>query len=150
MEVRCHIRIDKEGNWFYNNDPITNKNICRYFTQHIIKDKEGNCQLEVNGQTCNLDVEDTPYIVKHINIINKLEVKIKVMLNDLTTEVVPWDQIWVKEDTHLYCMVKGGQFKARFNRNSQFELGSLLHHDEKRKKYYLHQVGKKYYLSVGK
>jgi len=145
-----NIRMDKEGNWFYNDEQIVNKNICLYFSQHIIKDQEGNYQLSVKGQTCNIDVEDTPYVVKYISILDGLNAKAEVLLNDLTTEIIHWNQIWVKNETHIYCLVKDGRFEARFNRNSQFEFGVLLHYDDKRRKYYLPQADKKYYLSVGK
>ncbi|MFH0812922.1 MAG: hypothetical protein V2A69_08805 [Pseudomonadota bacterium] len=144
----CHIRIDKEGNWFYNSQPITNENIYLYFNQHLVKDSEENCFLKIKDQVCLLEVEDTPYIIKHINIINELPPKIKVLLNDKTTEILPWDQVWIKGDRQIYCLVKNGQFKARFNRNSQFELGDALQFDPERERYYLEVGGKNYYLSV--
>ena len=148
MRKKFHIRIDREGNWFYNNLPITNQNIYQYFNQHIVKDNEGNYLLKIKDQSVLLDVEDTPYLVKHINIIEGLPLKIKVLLNDKTEEVLTWDKIWLKGDTQIYCLVKDGKFEARFNRNSQFELGSLLQFDEKNKRYYLEIESKKYYLLV--
>ena len=148
MRKEFHIRIDREGNWFYNNLPITNQNIYQYFNQHIVKDNEGNYLLKIKDQSVLLDVEDTPYLVKHINIIEGSPLKIKVLLNDKTEEVLTWDKIWLKGDTQIYCLVKDGKFEARFNRNSQFELGSLLQFDEKNKRYYLEIESKKYYLLV--
>ena len=148
MRKEFHIRIDREGNWFYNNLPITNQNIYQYFNQHIVKDNEGNYLLKIKDQSVLLDVEDTPYLVKHINIIEGLPLKIKVLLNDKTEEVLTWDKIWLKGDTQIYCLVKDGKFEARFNRNSQFELGNLLKFDEKNKRYYLEIESKKYYLLV--
>ena len=148
MKKEFHIRIDREGNWFYNNLPITNQNIYQYFNQHIVKDNEGNYLLKIKDQSVLLDVEDTPYLVKHINIIEGSPLKIKVLLNDKTEEVLTWDKIWLKGDTQIYCLVKDGKFEARFNRNSQFELGSLLQFDEKNKRYYLEIESKKYYLLV--
>jgi hypothetical protein len=148
MKKEFRIRIDREGNWFYNNLPITNQNIYNYFNQHIGKDSEGNYLLKIKDQNVLLDVEDTPYVVKHINVIKELPLKIKVLLNDKTEEVLTWDRIWLKGDTQIYCLVKDGKFEARFNRNSQFELGNLLKFDEKNKRYYLERGGKKYYLLI--
>ena len=144
----CHIRIDREGNWFYNNSPITNQNIYLYFNQHIVKDKQGNYLLKIQNQNCSLDVEDTPYIVKHVNILKKLPLKIKVLLNNKTEEILPWSRVWLKGDSQVYCLVKNGQFEARFNRDSQFELVWQLQFDRQKEGYYLEVENKKYYLNV--
>jgi len=151
MEIKdCQIRIDKEGNWFYNNLPITNQNVYLYFNQHIVKDNQGKYLLKIKNESCLLKVEDTPFIVKHVNILKGFPLKVKVLLNDKTTEVLPWDSLWVKGDKQIYCLVKSGKFEARFDRNSQFELGWCLQFDQQRKRYYLEAEGKNYYLSIKK
>jgi len=144
----CHIRIDREGNWFYNNSPITNKNVCLYFSRHIAKDNQGKYLLQTKNQLLPLEVEDTPFIIKHCIIINSIPPKFNVSLNDKTEETVAWDNIWLKDERHIYCLIKDGVFEARFNRDSQFELGDRLQFDQHRKSYYLTVKGKKFYLAV--
>ena len=149
MVVRdCHIRIDREGNWFYNNSPITNKNVCLYFSRHIAKDKQGKYLLQTKNQLLPLEVEDTPFIIKHCIIINSIPPIINVSLDDKTEETVAWDTIWLKDERHIYCLVKDGAFEARFNRDSQFELGDRLQFDQHRKSYYLTVKDEKFYLAV--
>jgi hypothetical protein len=148
MVIRdCHIRIDREGNWFYNNSPVTNRNVWLYFTRHIAKDKQGNYVLKTETQVLPVEVEDTPFIVKHFNIINQIHPIVNVSLNDNTEEVVAWDNIWLKDEKDIYCLIKDGVFEARFNRDSQFELGDRLQFDQHRKRYYLAVKGEKFYLA---
>jgi hypothetical protein len=148
MRVRdCHIRIDREGNWFYNQSPITNKNVCLYLSRHIARGEQGDYLLQTANQTLPLEVEDTPFIVKHSFVISAIPLKIKVLLNDESEETVNWDNIWIKDEKHIYCLVKGGTFEARFNRDSQFELGDRLHFDEHGKRYYLLVKDEKFYLA---
>lgn len=143
----CHIRIDREGNWSYNQSPITNKNVCLYLSRHITRDEQGNYLLQTANQVLPLDVEDTPFIVKHCIIINNIPLKVKVLLNDESEETVDWENLWVKDEQHFYCLVKGGGFEARFNRDSQFELGDRLQFDQQRKCYYLTVDGQKFFLT---
>ncbi len=144
----CLISIDREGSWFYNGSLITNENICLYFARHIARDVEGNFVLRTNKQVWPISVERTPFIVKHCSISNELEPKLNVLLNDLTTECIPWRMVWREGESQLYCLVKDGQFTARFNRNSQYELASLLEFDKETGEYYLgHGLGKHYLAS---
>jgi len=148
IDKECRIRIDKEGNWFYNQSPITNKNVCLYLSRQISKDEQGNYLLQTETQMLPLEVEDTPFLVKHCIIINDIPLKIKVFLNDKTTEILAWDQIWQKDESHIYCLIKDGAFTARFNRDSQFELGDRLQFDEQQRRYYVTVEGEKFYLAV--
>jgi len=149
MIVRdCRIRIDKEGNWFYNQSPITNRNVCLYLSRHISMDHQGNYILKTANQTLPLEVEETPFVVKHCSIINMIPATIKVLLNDATEETVAWNRIWLRDDSQIYCTVKDGAFAARFNRDSQFELGDHLEFDRQRMLYYLTVGHEKFYLAV--
>lgn len=142
------MRIDKEGNWFYNQSPITNRSVCLYLSRHIAKDEQGRFLLQTPNQILPLEVEDTPFIVKHCIVINSMPPKAKVLLNDQTEEIIVWNRIWLGDERHIYCLVKDGAFEARFNRDSQFELGDRLEFDHNRKGYYLLLRDKKFYLAV--
>jgi hypothetical protein len=148
IDRECRIRIDKDGNWFYNQSPITNRNVRLYLTRHISKDERGNYRLQTATQTLPVEVEDTPFIVKHCFIINDIPLKVKVILDDETAEILAWTQIWQGDERHIYCAVKQGAFTARFNRDSQFELGDRLQLDEGRMRYYVTLRGEKFYLAV--
>ena len=148
IDVTCKISMDREGNWFANGSPVTNENIALYFARHIAKDSNGNIVLQTDRQVFPLYVEDTPFIVKHCLIIEELNHKIKVSLNDNTTEIIDWDTVWLQGEHDLYCLVKGGQFEARFNRNSQYELGQLLEIDEHTGQYYCVMNGVRHDLAI--
>jgi hypothetical protein len=148
MVVRdCHIRIDREGNWFYNNSPITNKSVWLYFSRHITKDEQGQYLLQTKNQVLPLEVEDTLFVIKHCSIISSIPPKLNVLLNDKTEEIVAWESIWLQNEKDIYCLIKDGAFEARFNRDSQFELGDRLEFDQDSKRYYLIVQGEKFYLT---
>ncbi|MCX5901271.1 MAG: DUF1285 domain-containing protein, partial [Proteobacteria bacterium] len=57
------IKIDKEGNWFFNGVPIINKQILDLFTASIEPDGHGGYRLHIGEETSPIVVEDTPYVV---------------------------------------------------------------------------------------
>jgi len=141
------MRIDREGNWFCNDQPITNEKVYLYFIQHIVKNGTGKYEVKIKNEACALEVEDTPFVVKHAKIGMESDPRVIVFLNDRTTEVLSWEQVWLQGDSQVYCQVKNGEFEARFNRNSQFAFARLLQFDEQRKRYYFEQGGTSHYLS---
>jgi hypothetical protein len=147
---RINIRIDREGNWFFNELPITNHNILRCLNRHITCNGGQRYLLRVGDETCPVEVEDTPFLVMHCHVLKIAPLAVRLLLNDRTEEVIPWEWIWLYEDCHLYCFVKGQRLKARFNRNSQFELARLLGFDEEKRRYYLEVEGLCHYLGEEK
>jgi hypothetical protein len=86
--------------------------------------------------------------VKYVSINDRLSEFLKVVLNDNTAETIDWGSLWLQGERHLYCLVKGGQFEARFNRNSQYELARLLEFDEQAQQYYCVTNGVRHYLAM--
>lgn len=144
---RVRIRFDKEGNWFFNDALITNDNIRRYLARQLRCDGRQGYLIRVGDQVSPVEVEDTPVVVTHCRALKILPALVRVVLNDRTEEVIPWRWIWAQEGRHLYCFVKGRRFKARFNRNSQFELGRVLEFDEDRGCFFLTTGGSACYLA---
>lgn len=144
---RVRIRFDREGNWFFNELPVTNKNIQSFLTRHLSTNGRKEYLLRVGEDVYPVEVEDTPALVTHCQVLKTIPVLLRVVLNDRTEEVIPWQWIWAHKDCHLYCFVKGQRFKARFNRNSQFELGRVLDFDEERGRFFLATAGWKCYLA---
>ncbi len=147
QEPRCcyHIRLDREGTWFFNDSAVTNENICRYLFRHIGTNDEGRYALITTTQEVPVEVEDTPFLVCHCSLIGLDGAGVKVTLNDGTAEVISLGAVWLVGDSQIYCRVKGGRHRARFNRNSQFALGCMLDVDPDENRFYLeHQGGRTY------
>ena len=142
----CHIRIDKEGNWYYRGLPIIKREIYLHLNKCIRKDPSGKYILLMDGEKCYLEVEDTPYVIKEIRLDAdpKRDPVLFVKLNDETEEELKVDTVRVGKDNVLYCKVKDVLFDARFLRASYYQLAEYLQCDGEN--YYLVVGNKKFYL----
>ena len=144
----CNIRIDKEGNWYHRGLPIINKKIYIHLNQCLSKDPSGRYILEMDGEKCLLEIEDTPFVVKEVSLKTApgKPPTLFIKLNDETGEKLSTDTLRVGKENVLYCEVKEGFCEARFLRASYYQLAQFLQHDEKG--YYLLVEGKRTYLKL--
>lgn len=142
----CHIRIDKEGNWYHQGLPIINKKIYIHLNQCLSKDTSGRYVLEMNGDKCVLEVEDTPFVVKGVSLKTNpgKPSTLFIKLNDENEEELSTETLRVGKEDVLYCKVKERVYEARFLRAAYYQLAQFLQHDEKG--FYLLVEDKKTYL----
>ena len=135
----CHIRIDKEGNWYYQDLPIINKKIFLHFNQCLSQEPSGRYILSMNGEKCYLEVEDTPFVIQKVYLSSDTSPSpsLVVKLNDETEEPLQADTLRVGQDNILYCRVKEGIYEARLLRNAYYQLAEFLQQD-----------GQDYYLVI--
>jgi len=140
------IYIDKDGTWYYRGAEMFRRDIVKYFYDHLTLDKEGRylIQLPEEGDSCYVDVADTAFVVKGVDIE---EGKIVLRLSDDSMEVLDPTTLYRGEGDVLYCRIKNGAFPARFNRPSYYQLTTLLQHDEESNSYYLALGDRRFYLS---
>ncbi len=144
------IKIDKEGNWFYNDLPIINKKIFLFFNQHIIKDGKGGYLLQVGKETCKLVVEDTPYVVAKITFVSSDKEGrefFRIKLNDETEEKLDMNTFYIGKDNIPYCRVKKGLFPARFLRPPYYQLAQHIQQEAEDRFCFLLN-NKKFYVLV--
>ena len=140
------IRIDKEGKWFYRGAEMIRRDIIRYFYEHLKMDKNGQYRIEIPGDSCDIEVEDTAFVIKSVDVRDG---EIVLSLSDDSEEKLDPASLFIGKDNVLYCRVKRGTFPARFNRASYYQLAAYLAHDEKAG-YYLTLGEKRFYLSFHK
>ena len=93
-------------------------------------------------------MEDTPFVVTDVVLIEQRESFFNIQLNDETEEPLDLDSLSVGKDNVLYCAVKSGKFKARFLRPSYYRLTEhMLQEGEDR--FYIPLNGKKYLYKQG-
>jgi hypothetical protein len=144
------LKIDKEGTWFYNDLPIINKNIYRFFNQHIEKDKDGGYFLRIGKETCQLVVEDTPYVVvsvDHLSLGTGKKEIFKIRLNDESEEALDLSTFYIGKNNVPYCRVKNGEFPARFLRSPYYCLAQHIH-QEGAARFYLILNKEKFYIQI--
>ena len=141
----CYIRIDKEGNWYYQGLPIINREIYLHLNRCLKRDPSGKYIILMNGEKCYLEVEDTPYVIQEVSLGSAANHSplLFVQLNDGTEEELRVETLRVGKENVLYCKVREAQYDARFLRASYYQLAKFLQYDGER--YYLLVEGKKIY-----
>ena len=135
------IFLDKEGRWFHEGVEITHPRTIELFSKSVVKDPSGGYRLQIGKEWAKIEVEDTPYMVRSVELQGD---KIFIILNDKSKEELDPNTLSVGENNVLYCRVKGGEYPARFLRPAFYQIMQFLEEDEKG--YYLAISGKKFYL----
>lgn len=135
------VKIDKNGNWFINNAPVTHERISLFLTRSVLKEGT-NYYLKIANEKIPVEVEDTPYIVKQVIHENG---KFFLILNDETMEPLNPSTLEVREENVLYCEVKG-EVKARFSRPAYYRIAEHIRQDADG--YFISLGGKKFYIKT--
>lgn len=122
-----HIKVDIEGNLFYQEEKLTHDKIIEFFKRldlERIDDKTYQLKWQNNNITQRITIvpEDTILIVKDVV---KEGNDIKIVLNDETLEKLDTNYLTF-EGNIPYAMTKRGRIKARFNRHAAFKLGEAI------------------------
>jgi hypothetical protein len=135
------IWIDKEGIWYFRGAEMKRKDIVQYFYRYLKRDHKGNYLIEVEDDRCKVRVEDTPYVVRSIAVgfpKNSDQPYIDLSLNDGSSEGLNLDTpLRIGKDNVLYCMVKKGEYEARFSRPAYYQFCKYIDYDSRREKYQL-------------
>lgn len=138
------VRLDEEGNWFQGDYPILHERTFRYLHKHITRDEEGRYYLTGEDKPIYFSVEDVPYwVVK----LERTIVGYLITLTDESIELLDSTHLWTGKKGTLYCLIKGGNFAARFNRAPYYEITKEL--EQKGNKFFITVAGKKYPIQQG-
>jgi len=142
------IKIDKEGNWFFNSAPIINKQIIDLFNAGIEHDGHGGYRLHIGDEISPLAVEDTPYVVKNLELQQGVDglSSFTIRLSDGTSERLIFETLYLAPDNVPYCTVKAGRFPARFLRAPYYDLARYIE-QEGEDRFYIMLNGTKQYIA---
>lgn len=133
---RPTIRVDRDGTWYYEGREIIRKEILSLFYESLHLDKEGY-YLEIKGERARLDVEDTVFIVKEVELVKDSDEAFVIWLNDGSQERLDLNTFRIAEGNVPYCSVKKGRFPARFLRLPFYQLAQHARHDEDTDEYFI-------------
>ncbi len=142
-----HIRIDKEGGWYYKGSEMFRKDIVKLFYENLKRDEAGRYYIELENDLASLEVEDTAYVVKAVYRLGTPEEgneRIAVLLSDETLEEIDCSTLCIGRDNVLYCSVKPDGHPARFLRSSYYQIAEAFEYDESRDSYFLRLNGRRY------
>ncbi len=147
MSHDCGIKVDLEGNWFYEGRPIIRKEIIEIFYQSLEYDpQKREFWINWQGNRCRLEVEDTPYIVTRVDKIQEdTQEKILISLKHLNKqETLDPTTLRINKDNVLYCFVENNSIPARFSRPAYYQLAEWIEQDERG--FFINLNGRKYYI----
>ncbi len=117
------IRLDRALRWWHDDEPIEHPKLIEAFNTGLQPTDDGRFRLEVGHDWCFVQVEDAAYAVVALDATD--DGALSVRLSDRTAERLDLSTLTV-EDGVLHCRVKQGRARARFTRDAQFALGSLV------------------------
>ena len=122
-----HIKVDIEGDLYFEGSKLTHEKIIEFFKKldyEKIDDSTYQLKWQNNNitQRINIIPEDTLFVVKDVV---KEGNEIKLVLNDETLEKLETSTLEFVGNIP-YTMVKRGRIKARFNRHAAYKLGVAI------------------------
>ena len=143
------IKIDKDGIWYYRGAHMFRKDILCVFFQHLKIDESGRYFVELNEETYYLDVEDTAIVVTAVfktkEPSNGHEM-IDVLLSDDCVETLDLNSLSVGRDNVMYCRIRNGVFKARFTRNSYYQLAEFIEPEDGTGPFFIRMNNEKFFI----
>jgi len=117
------LRLDRELRWWHDGEPIEHPKIIEAFNTGLAPAEDGRFRLSFGNDWCYVQVEDAAYGVTALDLAGE---QVWLRLSDRTAEQLNPSTLALGPEGVLTCRVKAGRAKARFSRDAQFALGSLL------------------------
>jgi len=135
------ILIDREGIWYFCGAEMKRIDIVQHFYKYLKRDLDGHYSIEIEDDRCSVRVEDTPYVIRSIVVgfsPNSGQPTIDLSLNDGSNERLSLGTpLRIGEDNVLYCMVKNGEYEARFSRPAYYQFCEHIDYDSRNGEYRL-------------
>jgi len=144
------IRINKEGRWFMGGEEITHRRTYLLYNKNLTYDKSGRLILRIGQETCPVEAEDAPFVVKTLEFVTSEQGELEsvwLILNDESGEPLIPETLRIGSDHIPYCRVRGGMFEARFSRGAYQLLAPFIQQDEQEKRFFISIDGKEYNLT---
>jgi uncharacterized protein len=124
------LRLDREGRWLHDGEPIEHPRIVEALHRWIDRDEAGRWVLRAGSECCGFEVDDTAYFVRRVRLEDgPAGRRCLLELSDGTQEALAPGSLRQGEENVLYCDVKGGRFAARFDRDPYWRLGQQVEFD---------------------
>lgn len=118
----CQIQVNPNGELSHDGAPMIHPGILEliYDSVHL---EDGVYYLEMDGKRCQLEVEDTFFVVQSVEMGDEA---IKLHLSGGTNEELDPESLWVGTGDVLYCRVKKSVFPARFLRKAYYQIAEKI------------------------
>jgi hypothetical protein len=100
------IRLTARGEWLHGTVPL-HPRVAELFARHVVPEPDGNYRIELGKARHPLDVEDTAYAVRRLDLrgdANNLE-NVWLWLSDATDGPLDPSTLMQSADNVLYCRI---------------------------------------------
>lgn len=142
--------IDKDGRWFYQGEEITHRRTYLLYCRNLTRDASGRMMLKIGEETCPVQVEDAPFVVKSLETETTPGgelTSIRLILNDESREPLDPETLNIRSDNVPRCRVRAGLFEARFSRQAYQRLLPYIQQDGDGKRFFITIAGRQYDLT---
>jgi uncharacterized protein len=116
LSRETRIRIDREGRFWHEQDPITHEALAKSLASWVDIDPDsGRYILKNSVNWAFVTVDDTPLVVRSLDGDD-------VILSDGVREPLDVSSLRIDGEDVPYCDVRGGKIPARFGRNAAYAL----------------------------
>ena len=125
-----NLRIARNGDWFNNDAKVAHRGIYELFCRSLRRSPDGSFYLDINGQTCPVEVEDAPFVVRGLFYENDPEGRdiFWITLNDGRTEKLDPATLRIGPDSVIRCRILDGQFDAVFSPAAMTAISPYIEH----------------------
>lgn len=118
------IRLDAEGTWWHRRALFENPKLIKLFHASVGRTEGGTWVLEIPPFTYPIEVEDTGFFIKWLDINAETGT---VHLHLLGGDTATLDPSTLKADGRgMTCHIRDGRFRARFMRGAYYALADHI------------------------
>lgn len=120
--VRSGIRLDASCRFWHDGELVIHPKITRAWHKGLERTEDGRYLLRFGRDWAYVQVDDAPFCVVRVS---QEEKGIRLRLSNEREEWLQQQRLGLSKDGVLYCTVMGDH-RARFSRQAQADVGSLL------------------------
>lgn len=121
------LRLDRQQRWWHDDEPIEHPNIIEAFNRGLRVMPDGRYQLQFGNDWAYVKVDGCAFQV--VAVDESEPGRLSVRLSDRTGEWLDVPSLRLDDEGVMTVAVKGGQARARFSRDAQYQLGQYLVED---------------------
>ncbi|MBI4800559.1 MAG: DUF1285 domain-containing protein [Desulfarculus sp.] len=118
----CLIQVNAQGELSHQGAPLIHPGILELIYQSV-HFEDGVYLLRIGQQSCQLEVEDTFWVVRGASRQGQ---GVVLTLSDGSSEPLDPTSLWIGAGEVLYCRVKAGAMPARFLRQAYYQIAELI------------------------
>lgn len=126
--------IDADGRFWHEGTELDDPALLKFFMEKMKLLPDGRYHVLCQGEDCYFTAQDVPYVIQTLNVTPN---RVELLFPGAYQEDLNPKTLEVGKENVLYCKIRGGDFKARFNRKSYLELAKGVHFDATSRTYFL-------------